>query len=321
MHTVVAVATQGVLTFDLAVPCEVFGWDRSYLGVEWYDFKVCAADPPPLRTCTGFTIDTPYRLDDVAGADTIIVPGWSSLDDEPSAELLDVLREAYARGARVASICIGAFVLGWAGLLDDRPCTTHWAFADEFARRFPRARLDPRVLYVDDGQVLTSAGTAAGMDLCLHIVRRDHGAEIANGVARRVVMPPHRDGGQAQYIEQPVLPRQRDDAVRQAMAFALARLDEPLGVEQLARHVAVSVRTFARRFKAESGVTPGEWLLEQRLVRARRLLETTDLSVDRIAFQAGFGSVAALRYHFSDRVGTTPAAYRRTFRGSVVAGV
>jgi transcriptional regulator GlxA family with amidase domain len=321
MHTVVAVATHGVLTFDLAVPCEVFGWDRSYLGVEWYDFKVCAADPPPLRTCTGFTIDTPYGLDDVADADTIIVPGWSSVDDEPSPELLDVLRGAYERGARLASICIGAFVLGWAGLLDDRACTTHWAFADEFTRRFPRARLDPRVLYVDDGQLLTSAGTAAGMDLCLHIVRRDHGAEIANGVARRVVMPPHRDGGQAQYIEQPVLPRQRDDAVRQAMAHALARLDEPLSVEQLARHVAVSVRTFARRFKFETGVTPGEWLLEQRLVRARRLLETTDLSVDRIAFEAGFGSVAALRYHFSDRVGTTPAAYRRTFRGSAVAGV
>jgi transcriptional regulator GlxA family with amidase domain len=320
MHTVVAVATQGVLTFDLAVPCEVFGWDRSYLGAEWYDFKVCAADPPPLRTCTGFTIDTPYGLDDVSVADTIIVPGWSGLDDEPSPELVDVLRTAYARGARVASICIGAFVLGWAGLLDDRSCTTHWAFADEFARRFPRARLDPRVLYVDDGQVLTSAGTAAGMDLCLHIVRRDHGAEIANGVARRVVMPPHRDGGQAQYIEQPVLPRQRDDAVRQAMAFALARLDEPLSVEQIARHVAVSVRTFARRFKTETGVTPGAWLLEQRLVRARRLLETTDLSVERIAYEAGFGSVAALRYHFSDRVGTTPAAYRRTFRGSAVVG-
>jgi transcriptional regulator GlxA family with amidase domain len=317
MHTVVAVATHGVLTFDLAVPCEVFGWDRSYLGVEWYDFKVCAADPPPLRTCTGFTIDTPYGLDDVADADTIIVPGWSSVDDEPSPELLDVLRGAYERGARLASICIGAFVLGWAGLLEDRPCTTHWAFT----RRFPRARLDPRVPYVDDGQLLTSAGTAAGMDLCLHIVRRDHGAEIANGVARRVVMPPHRDGGQAQYIEQPVLPRQRDDAVRQAMAHALARLDEPLSVEQLARHVAVSVRTFARRFKFETGVTPGAWLLEQRLVRARRLLETTDLSVDRIAFEAGFGSVAALRYHFSDRVGTTPAAYRRTFRGSAVAGV
>ena len=191
MHTVAAVATQGVLTFDLAVPCEVFGWDRSYLGVEWYDFKVCAADPPPLRTCTGFTIDTPYGLDDVATADTIIVPGWSNIDDAPSTQLVEVLRDAYARGTRIASICIGAFVLGWAGLLDGRPCTTHWAFASEFARRFPKARLNPQVLYVDDGQILTSAGTAAGMDLCLHLVRNDHGAEVANGVARRVGCDPH----------------------------------------------------------------------------------------------------------------------------------
>jgi transcriptional regulator GlxA family with amidase domain len=315
MHTVAAVATQGVLTFDLAVPCEVFGWDRSYLGVDWYDFKVCAADPPPLRTCTGFTIDTPYGLDDVAAADTIVVPGWSSIDDEPSPELLDVLRDAYARGARIASICIGAFVLGWAGLLDGRPCTTHWAFAEEFARRFPRARLDPRVLYVDDGQVLSSAGTAAGMDLCLHLVRRDHGAEVANGVARRVVMPPHRGGGQAQYIEQPVVPHQRDHIVSQAMELALARLDEPLQVEQLARHVGVSVRTFARKFRAETGATPGEWLLQQRLLRAQRLLETTDFGIDRVAHEAGFGTAAALRYHFADQLHTTPHAYRRTFRG------
>jgi transcriptional regulator GlxA family with amidase domain len=321
MHTVAAVATQGVLTFDLAVACEVFGWDRSYLGVDWYRFKVCAADDPPLTTCTGFTIDTPYGLEDIASADTIIVPGWSSTDDEPSADLVEVLRAAYARGARIASICIGAFVLGRAGLLDDRPCTTHWAFADEFSRRFPSARLDPKVLYIDDGQILTSAGTAAGMDLCLHIVRRDHGAEVANGVARRVVMPPHRDGGQAQYIEQPVLPRQGDDVVRQAMTYALARLDEPLGIDQLARHVAVSVRTFARRFKDETGVTPGEWLLQQRVDRARRLLETTDLGVDRVAHEAGFGTAAALRYHFGDRVGTTPAAYRRTFRGRHITPV
>lgn len=316
MHTVAAVATQGVLTFDLAVPCEVFGWDRSYLGVDWYDFKVCAADPPPLRTCTGFTIDTPYGMDDIASADTIIVPGWSSIDDKPSDRLVEVLRDAYARGARIASICIGAFVLGWAGLLDHRPCTTHWAFARDFARLFPLARLDPQVLYVDDGQILTSAGTAAGMDLCLHLVRSDHGAEVANGVARRVVMPPHRDGGQAQYIEQPVLPRQGDDGVRRAMQWALSRLDEPLTVEQLARLAAVSVRTFARQFRLATGCTPGEWLLQQRLLRARALLEKTDFGIERVAHEAGFGTAAALRYHFADRLHTTPTAYRRTFRGS-----
>ena len=318
MHTVAAVATQGVLTFDLAVPCEVFGWDRSYLGVEWYDFKVCAAETPPLRTCTGFTIDTPYGLEDVARADTIIVPGWSSVDTEPGDDLLEVLRDAYARGARIASICIGAFVLGWAGLLDRRPCTTHWAFADEFERRFPLARLDPLVLYVDDGQVLTSAGTAAGMDLCLHLVRQDHGAAIANGVARRVVMPPHRDGGQAQFIEQPVLPRQGEDAVRRAMDWSLSHLDQPITVDQLARVGAVSVRTLARQFKAATGGTPGDWLLQQRLLRARTLLETTDFNIDRVAHESGFGTAASLRQHFAERLDTTPRAYRRTFRGGPV---
>lgn len=316
MHTVAAVATQGVLTFDLAVPCEVFGWDRSFLGVEWYDFKVCAAEPPPLRTQTGFTIDTPFGLDDIATADTIIVPGWSDVEQLPSDELLAVLRDAYTRGARIASICIGAFVLGWAGLLDGRPCTTHWAYVDEFAKRFPQARLDPKVLYIDDGQILTSAGTAAGIDLCLHLVRQDHGAQVANGVARRIVMPPHRDGGQAQYIEQPVLPRQGDDVVRTAMTWALAHLDQPIALEQLARQGAVSVRTFSRQFRAATGATPGEWLLQQRLLRARTLLETTDFSVDRVAHEAGFATAAALRYHFTDRLRTTPNAYRRTFRGA-----
>lgn len=316
MHTVAAVANQGVLTFDLAVPCEVFGWDRSYLGVEWYDFKVCAADPPPLRTCTGFTIHTPYGLEDLAAADTIIVPGWSDPDHPPSAELVEVLRDAYARGARIASICIGAYVLGAAGLLDDRPCTTHWAYADELARRYPRARVDPNVLYVDDGQVLTSAGTAAGMDLCLHMVRSDHGAEVANGVARRVVMPPHREGGQAQYIERPV-PAAGEDSLQRACTWALEHLDEPLTVDDLARRALMSTRTFSRRFRAAFGVTPGEWLLQQRIGLAQRLLESTDHSVDRIAHAAGFGTATTLRYHFAERVHTSPNAYRRTFRGEV----
>ncbi|MFC5178638.1 helix-turn-helix domain-containing protein [Nocardioides taihuensis] len=314
MHVVAAVANEGVLTFDLAVPCEVFGWDRSYLGVEWYDFFVCAADPPPLRTCTGFSIDTPHRLDDLARADTVIIPGWSDPEHEPSAELVDALQEAYRRGARIASICIGAFVLGCAGLLDGRPCTTHWAFADQLSRRFPRARVDPDVLYVDDGQVLTSAGTAAGMDLCLHMVRTDHGVEVANGVARRVVMPPHREGGQAQYIERPV-PETGDDGLQRACTWALEHLDESLGVEDLARHAAMSTRTFARRFRAAIGTTPGEWLLQQRLLLAQRLLETTDHSVDRVAHAVGFGTATTLRHHFAARVHTSPHAYRRTFRG------
>jgi transcriptional regulator GlxA family with amidase domain len=320
VHRVVAVANEGVLTFDLAVPCEIFGWDRSYLGVEWYEFQVCAADPPPLRTSTGFSIDTPFGLEVLADADTIVIPGWSDPRHLPSAELVGLLRAAYDRGARLASICVGAFVLGAAGLLDRRPCTTHWAYAEELARRFPLARVDPNVLYVDDGQVLTSAGTAAGLDLCLHLVRRDHGAEVANGVARRVVTPPHREGGQAQYIERPLPVDPSDDALRRTCAWAVEHLSEPLDVELLAARTYMSPRTFARRFKTATGTTPGSWILQQRLALARRLLESTDEGVDRIAYEAGFGSATTLRHHFQKRLRTSPAAYRRTFRGGKPAG-
>jgi transcriptional regulator GlxA family with amidase domain len=314
-HRVAAVANDGVLTFDLAVPCEVFGWDRSYLGVEWYDFKVCAADPPPLRTSTGFWIGTEYGLEDVVSADTIIIPGWSDPDHDPSRELIDVLRSAYQRGARIASICVGAFVLGAAGLLDGRPCTTHWAYANLLEQRYPSARIDPNVLYIDDGQILTSAGTAAGMDLCLHLVRKDHGTEVDNGVARRVVMPPHRDGGQAQYIDHPVPADPDDEALRATCSWALEHLYEPLDVDVLARRSSMSARTFARRFKAATGTTPGEWVLQQRLALAQRMLETTEHGIDRIAHEAGFGSATTLRHHFQQRFHTAPRAYRRTFRG------
>jgi transcriptional regulator GlxA family with amidase domain len=316
MHTVAAVVNQGCLTFDLAVPCEVFGWDRSYLGVDWYDFKVVAAEPPPIRTATGFTIDTPHRLDALETADTIVIPGWSDAGVPPSTDLIAALRSAYDRGTRLVSICIGAFVLAEAGLLDRRPATTHWAWADRFRSRYPQVALDPKVLYVDDGQILTSAGTAAGMDLCLHLVRLDHGAEVANGVARMVVMPPHRQGGQAQYIDQPIAAPGRGGELHPTLEWALTQLHEPLSVDLLARHAAMSPRTFARRFRQITGTTPGEWLLEQRINLARRMLETTDQTVDWIAHQCGFGSAATLRHHFAERVGTSPRAYRYTFRGS-----
>jgi transcriptional regulator GlxA family with amidase domain len=320
MHTVAAVVGQGCLTFDLAVPCEVFGWDRSYLGVDWYDFKVVAVDPPPIRTSTGFTIDTPHGLGALETADTIVVPGWADADVPPSADLVDALRAAYDRGARLVSICIGAFVLAEAGLLDRRRATTHWAWADRFRARYPRVALDPRVLYVDEGQILSSAGTAAGMDLCLHLVRLDHGAEVANGVARMVVMPPHREGGQAQYIDQPVEAPGRGSELQATLEWALGRLGDPLSVETLARHAAMSPRTFARRFRQVTGSTPGEWLLEQRLALARRLLETTDQTVEWIAHRCGFGSAATLRHRFAERVGTSPRGYRYTFRGTATTG-
>jgi transcriptional regulator GlxA family with amidase domain len=284
--------------------------------MEWYDFRVCAADPPPLRTSTGFSIDTPFDLEELARADTILIPGWSDPDHEPSRVLVEALQSAYERGTRIASICVGAFVLGAAGLLDGRRCTTHWAFADDLARRFPLAHVDPNVLYIDEGQILTSAGTAAGMDLCLHLVRKDHGAEVANGVARRVVMPPHRDGGQAQYIDQPLPADPDDEALRGTCSWALENLDEALDVAVMAKRAAMSPRTFARRFKAATGTTPGEWVLQQRLALAQRLLETTDLGVDRVAHQSGFGSATTLRHHFQHRFHTSPHAYRQTFRGT-----
>jgi transcriptional regulator GlxA family with amidase domain len=218
------------------------------------------------------------------------------------------------RGARLLSICTGAFVLGEAGALDGRRATTHWAWTDKLAARFPRAAVDPRVLYVDDGPVLTSAGMAAGIDLCLHVVRADHGAELANTIARRMVVAPHRTGGQAQFIEQPV-PVTRDSMLQRTQTWALERLHEPLTVEAMARHANASVRHFTRRFHAEFGTTPLRWLLQERVRLAQRLLEQTDLPVQRIAERAGFGSAIALRRHFSEVAGTTPLAYRQAFRG------
>jgi AraC family transcriptional activator FtrA len=228
--------------------------------------------------------------------------------------LLDALRAAHRRGARIMSVCTGAFVLAAAGLLDGRPATTHWMYTEELAARFPEVRVDPRVLYVDDGDVLTSAGTAAGIDLCLHVVRLDHGAEVANAVARRMVVPPHRDGGQAQYVESPLASGPGDDPLGGTLGWALEHLDEPLSVADLARRAAISPRSFARHFLRVTGTTPHQWLLSQRLLLAERLLESSDLSVERVASRSGFGSAAALRAHFQRARATSPSAYRRLFR-------
>jgi transcriptional regulator GlxA family with amidase domain len=312
-RSVAAVVGQGALTFDLAVPCEVFGLDRSDIVTPWYEFRLVAADPPPIRTNTGFTIDTPYRLADLAGADTVVVPGWSDPDHRPSAELVDGLRAAHARGARIVALCTGAFVLADAGLLRGRRATTHWMYADRLRARAPGTTVDDRVLYLDDGGVFTSAGTAAGIDLCIHLVRLDYGAEVANTVARRIVMPPFREGGQAQYVEQPV-PVVAERSLASLLDWARARLADGVDVAALARRAHLSPRSLRRRFAEALGVAPEEWLRRERLRLAQRLLETTDEPIERIAALAGFPSPAAMRGQFAARLLVSPGGYRRTFR-------
>jgi transcriptional regulator GlxA family with amidase domain len=310
MHHVTVLALADVVAFDLSTPAQVFGNEPGR-----YAFTACGVRAGRVPSTTGFAIDVPRGLDAVAEADTVLVPGLRPPQWPPPAAALDALRAAHARGARVASICTGAFVLAQAGLLDGRRATTHWAHAERLARRYPAVTVDPGVLYVDEGDVLTSAGVAAGIDLCLHLVRRDHGAEVANAVARRIVVAPHRDGGQAQFVEAP-LPPASDRGLQATRAWAAQRLRDPLTVAALARHAACSDRTFALRFRAETGTTPLQWLLGQRVLHARRLLEATDLPVEHVADEAGFGTAASLRSHFRRATATTPLAYRRTFRGS-----
>jgi len=319
LRNVAVAACDDAPVFEIGVVCEVFGTDRTADGLPGFDFALCAAEPPPLRTSSGFLIDTRYGLERLAEADLIAIPGWHFPDREPPEALLDALRAAVDRGARVMSLCSGAFVLAAAGLLDGRRATTHWRYAAKLRERYPLVELAPDVLYVDEGQVLTSAGTAAGIDLCLHIVRMEFGAEVANMIARRMVVPPHREGGQAQYIETPMPDGRRDGAVGAALTWALEHLDEDIGIDVLANRAHMSSRTFVRRFAAAFGGSPHQWLLSQRLTLARRLLETTDLGIDEVATRAGFGSAAALRVHFSRRLDTSPLAYRRTFRSSAAA--
>jgi transcriptional regulator GlxA family with amidase domain len=312
-NVAVAVCDQ-VAAFELGVLSEVFGLDRTADGFPGYDFAVCAVEPPPLRTSSGFTIDTPHGIDRLRSADLIAIAAWRDPDERPPERLLAELRAAVDRGARVMSVCTGAFVLAAAGLLDGRRATTHWRHAAALAERYPLIEVDPDVLYVDAGPVLTSAGTAAGIDLCLHIVRTEHGAGVANALARRMVVPPHRDGGQAQFVETPVRVHRRGDELSEVLDWALERLDEPLPVEDMAARALMSTRTFARRFRAVTGETPHRWLLLQRLLLAQRLLEEGDEPVEEVARLAGFGSPVSLRQHFARWRGTSPQRYRRTFR-------
>ncbi|RKR44314.1 helix-turn-helix domain-containing protein [Paraburkholderia sp. BL17N1] len=314
-HIVVVVAFDRISPFHLSVPCVVFGEDRSGGGVPEFDFRVCAAETGALTTTAGFSIAVTHGLEALADADTIIVPSWRDPAETPPTALLGALRAAHARGAQLVGLCLGAFVLAAAGILDDRPASTHWAWADDFARRYPRVRLDPNVLYVDDGNVLTSAGTAAGLDCCLHVMRKLCGAAVANHVARRLVVPPHRQGGQAQYVQQPMPPNVRGDRLSDLLDWVSGNLTLPHTLDTLAGRALMSRRTFTRRFRLATGTTVGAWLLAQRLARAQQLLESTDEPVEAIAGIAGFGSAASLRQHFAEAFRTSPSAWRREFRG------
>jgi transcriptional regulator GlxA family with amidase domain len=314
-HAVVALIAHGVAPFELGVACEVFGIQRPELVDPWYRFTVCSADQPPIRTSWGsFALVDIAPLSALDRADTVVIPAWPARGRPAPAAVVAALRRAARQGARIVTVCSGTFLVAQAGLLDGLPATTHWMYAGDLAAQFPAVDVRPDVLYVDAGQVLTSAGTAAGIDLCLHIVRQDHGAEVANAVARRMVVPPQRHGGQAQFAESPVPACPADDPLADVVDWAVANLDRELPVEVLAARAAMSPRTFARHFRSATGTTPLQWVLRQRVLLAQRLLETTDEPVERVAHQVGFGSAAVLRAHFGRQVRTTPQAYRRAFR-------
>ncbi|MEU4166544.1 helix-turn-helix domain-containing protein [Streptomyces sp. NPDC026665] len=310
MTSVALAVTDGMLHFELGLACEVFGSAPDAVRVPWYDLALCG--PKAVRVGP-FRLEPDHGLDRLSRADTVIVPGWADVDREPPADLVDAVRAAHEAGARVASLCTGAFVLAAAGLLDGRRATTHWAHTRVLAARHPRVRVDPDVLYVDDGGVLTSAGKAAAMDLCLHLVRLDHGSSVANTVARNLVVPPHRDGGQAQFVSTPV-PAPDHHPLAGLFPWVIERLDRPLTVEDLARRAGMSSRHLGRHFRSVTGTTPLQWLLTQRIRHAQELLETTDAGVDAIAAATGMGTATTLRRHFNRTVGVPPDAYRRTFR-------
>jgi transcriptional regulator GlxA family with amidase domain len=317
LHKVVCVTLPGMAPFEFGVLCEVFGIDRTDHGGPTFEFHVTAAEPGPIRTKLGFDIIVHEDLSAAADADLIAIPAYQAgTDIHP--DILRVIREAEARGAWVLSVCTGAFVLGEAGILDGRRSTTHWMYTDDLARLYPETEVDPDVLFVEDHRVVTGAGTAAGIDAALHIVRKELGAAAANIIARRMVVPPQRDGGQSQFIQTPVAECD-SDSFAAVTEWMLRNLDQDLTVDQLAHKSLMSPRTFARRFRAELGTTPTAWLNRQRLLRAQQLLEETDRSLEMIAGDTGFGGAAVMRHHFVKVLQTTPTAYRRTF-GSRRAG-
>ncbi|MFI9046867.1 GlxA family transcriptional regulator [Streptomyces sp. NPDC053427] len=322
MHHVGVLALDGVVPFELGIPARIFGAARDSAGNPLYTVTTCSLDGRPVRAEADYGLSVTRDASLLAGVDTVVIPPSHALGPiREEGRLPGALRDALAAirpGTRIVGICTATYVLAAAGLLDHRPATTHWREADRLQRMFTTTRIDPDVLFVDDGDILTSAGVAAGIDLCLHIVRRDHGSLIANEVARSCVVAPWRDGGQAQYIQRPV-PDPRATSTAPTQAWALERLTERLTLADLAAHATMSVRTFTRRFRDEVGITPGQWLTRQRIDLARHLLETTDWPVDRVAHRAGFGTGVSLRQHLHASIGVTPQAYRRTFRPATTA--
>lgn len=309
---VAALVYDGLCVFEFSCAAEVFGLPRPELGPDWYRFESCSISRRRVRSQYGLVMESHGTLDQLSSAGTVIVPGWRSPDDPVPAPVIEALQEAHRCGARLLSICSGAFVLAATGLLDGRRATTHWHYADALQRRYPRIQVDPDVLYVDEGQILTSAGSAAGLDLCLHLIRRDFGPIVANQVARRLVIPPHRDGGQAQFVEAPV--NKRDAGSLSPLLDAMReRIGQPLRISELARLAAMSERTFLRKFQATTGVTPAEWITHQRLEVARELLESSRLSIEQIATRTGLGTATTMRHHFRKKIGVSPAEYRRQF--------
>ena len=305
-------AYDGLCSFEFGICVEIFAKERPELDVDWYDCKVVAEQPGPMAMEGGLSVQVPHGLDHISRADLILIPGWRGVDVPISNPLADLLREAFARGATIASICSGAFVLAEAGLLQDKRATTHWRYVEAFESKYPAIELDPDVLYVDEGQVLTSAGSAAGLDLCLHLVRRDFGVQVANSVARRLVLPAHREGGQVQFISRPVAKHRHAD-ISALMDEVRETLDQDWAISQFAEKVGMSRRTLIRRFKDATGKSPLAWLTAERVAYAKELLESTKLSINEIADQTGLGTPETLRHHFRKNVGVSPMSYRASF--------
>jgi AraC family transcriptional activator FtrA len=311
-HLVVAIAYDRLCTFEFGCTVELFALERPELGVDWYEFAVCAAEPGPIRAMGGITVQAPYAPELLERADTIIIPGWRDADEPPPPALLALIRAAYERGARLCSICSGVFVLAAAGVLDGQRATTHWRYADKLAQRFPRIQVQSDDLYVDNGQVITSAGSAAGLDMLLHLVRRDYGARVGNLVAQRLVVAPHREGGQAQFLPRPMA-HDEQGRLSKLMDWLRSHPAGPHTIASMAERAAMSARTLQRQFQDATGMGPVEWLTRERVAIAKDLLESPDIALSQVAERAGFGSEESLRHHFRRIASTTPGAYRKAF--------